>query len=290
MKISSILALVAVTGTLAPAALAQITFSGSYAQNFDSMGTGAAAPAGWSELSLSGSHDDFRFAGSTAAITTTVLPSDGPAYIRSGPAGTSTLTTNATLTVATGPTTQKGTGGYNLALAASSTDRALGTSPSGNAESQLQLSLTNATSDVITGFTVSYDIRRFTTTTVNNSGYQGANVGLEELPGYWLFYSLDGGQNWTNVSALNPTKTGPDGVIVPNTVGVTNVPATSFTLASPVAAGSGVLLRWVDDNAQSPSPDQIIGLDNVTITSVPTPGSLALLTLGALGVARRNRR
>ena len=35
---------------------------------------------------------------------------------------------------------------------------------------------------------------------------------------------------------------------LPNTVGVTNVPSTTVTLASPWAAGSDLLLRWIDDN------------------------------------------
>ena len=54
-------------------------------------------------------------------------------------------------------------------------------------------------------------------------------------------------------------------VIVPNTVGVTNVPTTAFNLSSPWNVGSNLLLRWVDDNGDAPSPDQILGLNNVSI-------------------------
>jgi hypothetical protein len=248
---------------------APVGFTGSYSQNFDSMGTaGTTAPAGWAEYSLSGSHDQFSFAGSTAAITTTVLPSDFSNSIVNGHDGL-VLTNNAALTAAT-PTNQRAANGFNFGLAASPNDRALGTSPTGVSACQLELGLTNNTGASVNTLNIAYDIRRFSTTAVNNSGYVGANIGLEELPGYWLFYSLDNGTSWANVSDLNPTKTGPGGVIVPNSVGVTNVPSTSFTLGSAWANGSTLLLRWFDDNAQSPSPDQLVGLDNVAI-SVPEP-------------------
>jgi hypothetical protein len=178
-----------------PALAAPISFTGSYSQNFDSMGTaGTAAPAGWAEYGLSGSHDQFRFAGSTAAITTTVLPSDFSDEIVSGH-DSLTLTKNPTLTAAT-PTNQRLASGFNFGLAASPNDRALGASPTGVAACELELGMINNTGAPISTVNVSYDIRRFSTTASNNSGYIGANVGLEELPGSWLFYSLDGGTNW----------------------------------------------------------------------------------------------
>ena len=51
------------------------------------------------------------------------------------------------------------------------------------------------------------------------------------------------------------------------------------------------LLRWVDDNAAQSSPDQIIGLNNVSVTAVPEPGSLAMLLagMGVLGWLFRKR-
>jgi len=272
-------------GLAASAARADLT----YTQNFDSMGqSGTAAPAGWSFSSLSGSHDLFSYAGSSASITTTFLPSSTPTAINNG-TGSSTLTANATLLAVTGPTNQRAAQGYNFGLSASPTDRALGTSPTGNAASELELSLINNDGGSLNSVTISYDIRRFSTTTTNNSGYTGPAVGLEENPGYWLFYSLDNGATWANVSALNPTIAGPSGVIVPNSVGVTNVPATTFSLSGAWNLGSTLKFRWVDDNAQSPSPDQLIALDNVSITAVPTPGSLSLLGVGALTMSRRRR-
>ncbi|MCY2926188.1 MAG: PEP-CTERM sorting domain-containing protein [Planctomycetota bacterium] len=50
--------------------------------------------------------------------------------------------------------------------------------------------------------------------------------------------------------------------------------------------------RFFDDNAQGPSPDQNIGLDNLVIQSVqnvPEPASMSLLALGALALLKRKR-
>ena len=101
------------------------------------------------------------------------------------------------------------------------------------------------------GVYVGYDTRRFTVGSADN-----------ELPGYWLLYSLDNGTTWTNVAALNPTLAS-----VPNTIGVTTTPATHITFSSALANAGTVLLLWVDDNAVQSSPDQIIGLDNVTLST-----------------------
>ncbi|MBC8143646.1 MAG: hypothetical protein H7Y38_19620 [Armatimonadetes bacterium] len=111
--------------------------------------------------------------------------------------------------------------------------------------------------------------------------------GPQELPGYQLFFSLDG-TTFTNVASLNPTLAGPTGVIVPNTVGVTTVVSNDIVLNGTVANGSNLILRFVDDNADQSSPDQIIGLNNVVIT-VPETSSLLLAANGRVRYARRNR-
>lgn len=222
---------------LAHRAIAQVGFNGSYSQNFDSMGpTGTVPPTGWSFFGALGG-------GNATWTNVTGIPA---ASVGGG-------TLNNTLTATTAFTTSSNTAGYNFALPASTGDRAIGTSPTSGQGLVLQLALSNSTGSAISAIRIRYDIRRFTAPAAN------------QLPGYGLFYSVNGGTTWQNAGALNPTLTGPAGVIVPSTTGVTTVPATAVSLASPWTAGTQLLLRWVDDNAAETSPDQILGLDNVVI-------------------------
>ena len=86
--------------------------------------------------------------------------------------------------------------------------RGIATAPTGNAGVALQYqSLVNNSGANLLSFDIAYDIKRFTV---------GAG-GADDLPGYWLFYSLDG-TTWNNVAALNPTLAN-----VPNTIGVTSI-------------------------------------------------------------------
>ena len=242
---------------------AQAPFAGSYTQNFDGMGTGAAAPAHWSFFgNLGGDNNTWKDANGISA-----------ASVGGG-------TANATLTATTtfGSGTRSNTLGYNFALSTSSTDRALGTSPTSGSGVVLQLSMTNDTGSPLEGVRIAYDIRRF------RVGDSGGNPVNNELPGYWLFYSTDNGTTWTNVSALNPVVSGPSGVVVPNTNGVTNVTPSPIYFPVPVAAGGEVRFRWVDDNADESSPDQIIGLDNVVI-DLPQPAPSVTLTAPGEGAS-----
>lgn len=69
---------------------------------------------------------------------------------------------NDTLTAATNFTTSSNSAGFNFALPASTTDRALGTSPTSGQFVALQLSLTNSTGAALDSLRIGYDIRRFT--------------------------------------------------------------------------------------------------------------------------------
>lgn len=234
----------------AMAGLASITqavdLTTTYSENFDSMGTGTAAPAGWAFYPIAGNSGTWTDA--------TGIPASG---VGGG-------TPNAALIVATPPTANSGGAGINAGLAASDTDRTLGTAPTSNAGAALQLSVTNTSGELLTGINLGYDTRRFQNGSAAN-----------ELPGYWLFYSLNNGTTWTNVAALNPTL-----ATVPNTTGVTNTPSTLVLFSSALANNSTVLLRWVDDNASQSSPDQIMGLDNVSISAASDP-SVALSWTGS---------
>ena len=258
LRITAALALL----TLGAGAHAASLSATGYAQNFNGMGTGNVAPEGWSVLTGN--------SGTSNSTWTTTIPGNGSNSVAS------LVATNGVLAVVTTPTGTNNNG-FNAAASASSTaDRVLATSPTTVSGGALQLSLSNDTGYAFDSLTVSYDTYRFTTATTAN-----------ELPGYWLFYSLDG-SSWTNVAALNPTLS-----TVPNTVGVSSF-SSVVTLGASVAAGQSLWLRWVDDNARQTSPDQIIGLDNVSIAAtapVPEPSTYALLMLGlgAVGVAARRR-
>lgn len=225
-------------------------------ETFDTMGaTGTVPPNGWS----------MRFINSgTNATWTDALPI---AANGTGSVATAVATTGA-LTVNNAPTTNNNNG-YN-AQGATLADRVIATAPTSIAGVAIQVQLRNNSGNAVNSISIGYDIRRYLAVATAN-----------ELPGYWLFYSLDGGTTWTNVDALNPTVAGPVGVIVPNTVGVTSVPITTFSLAGTWANGADLLLRWVDDNAVATSPDQIVGLDNVSITAVNVVGNPPTVTLTA---------
>lgn len=213
----------------------------SFSQNFDSMGTtGTAAPSGWS------------FYGYTVGSNTT-WASTIPATSVSGGTANATLIQATTFNTTS---TKSATQGYNFALSTVTSDRALGTSPATTQGVALQWSVTNTGSTAITAIRLGYETRRFTLASTAN-----------ELPGYWVYYSLDNGTTWTNAPALNPTLAGPSGIIVPNSVGVTTAPPTDIALTGPWSVGATLLLRWVDDNALETSADQIIGLDNVLLTA-----------------------
>ena len=247
MKLPLLAALYVLTAAAAPA----VNLTTTYSENFDSMGTaGTAAPAGWSFFSMGASSGTWTDA-------TGVLAS-----------GFGSPVANATLIVATPPSASSGTAGINAGLTASTADRSLATAPTGTNGSALQLTVTNTSGGPLSGVYISYDTRRFTVGSAAN-----------ELPGYWLFYSLDSGTTWTNVAALNPTI-----ATVPNTVGVTTTPSPLVTFSSSLANNSTVLLRWVDDNAVQSSPDQIIGLDNVTLaTTAPNPPPTVSISAPAAG-------
>jgi|GEM_PF-927137 len=280
------IALLAAGLSLGSSVHAQVGFTGTYTQNFDSLGTtGTVAPTGWSVYSEAGTHDTFSYYQDTA--------SGSPVAGVTPNLSAGALTLEPTLT-AGAAATQKGLVGYNFATTATATNRALGTSPSGNAATILEASFSNNTGRAISTLALSYDIYRFTTTVNNNTTFvtQGdLTAAVEENPGYWLFYSLNNGTTWTNVSSLNSTLSGPTGVIVPNAVGVTNVVAPTLSLSGAWAAGSTLTLAWIDDNAQGPSPDQLLGLDNVSVTAIPEPSCAAgIVGIAAVGACVLRRR
>jgi hypothetical protein len=196
----------------------------------------------------------------------------------------------------------KNANAYNIAHAATPTNRVLSTSPTGIDGNALQLILTNNTGSAFNSINLSYDIVKFYNGNLQSS-IDGTQPNAEELPGYQLFYKVDGGNTWFNAAALNPVRIA-DGIhpVVPagtvNNTGVngpvdynvTNITNANITLAQTVAAGQTLTLRWVDDNAVNISPDQVIGLDNVNVTATPIPAAAWLLGSGLLGLVGMRRK
>ena len=269
--------LLATTLLTLPAFGALLGPSGVYTENFDSMGTaGTAPPSGWQVYSI---------AGGSSTWTNTTGSNSTPA-IGAIPNGAAVAggTVSAGLVANDNPTGNQ-INGYNATGASGATsDRGIATAPTGIAGSAIELLLTNGTLNPISALSVSYDLRRYQVgaDAAGRSPPAGIPEGSEELPGYWLFYSLDNGATYTAVNSLIPVGAGPSSQpVVPNTVGLTNVSNASFALSGNWNVGSNLLLRWVDDNAIDPSPDQIIGIDNVRV-AIPEPSSLAAILVLSL--------
>ena len=196
-------------------------------------------------------------------------------------------TASAGLVVNDNPTANQ-VNGYNATGASGAvTDRGIATAPTGIAGSAIQLLISNGTGGALNGLTISYDIRRYQigADAAGRSPPHGIPEGSDELPGYWLFYSLDNGANFHRCRFVDSGWSGPSSQpIVPNTVGITSIANASFSLSGAWNAGSNLVLRWIDDNAIDPSPDEIIGIDNVQL-GVPEPSSLVLSAVAFSRVA-----
>lgn len=284
-----LLAVATLLGTLGAAHAASLTAAG-YTQTFDGMGTTTTLPTDWTVWKVGTSHSNW-----TTAITANGASDSVAAMtqITSSPVASTLFDTGIT-------TSTKNAGAYNIAHG-TSTDRVLSTSPTGVDGNALQLSLTNNTGSALGGIVLSYDMVKFYDGNKQSTIDTNYPVG-EELPGYQLFYSLDG-STWTNVSALNPVSTAdgihpliPVGTVNNNGVNgpvdftVTSVSNATVTFASAWSAGQTLNLRWVDDNAVNVSPDQVIGLNNVNVAAVPEPETYALFLAGLGLLATRRRR
>ncbi|NQW99636.1 Ig-like domain-containing protein, partial [bacterium] len=246
--IPTTLATLLMTGA-AQAQSASFTGSG-FTENFNSMGTaGTTRPTGWTTWNGA--------SGSGNGTWTTSITANGATN-----SVASMVSITAALTASSAPTANNNNG-YN-AQSGTAADRAMATAPTSNSATASQLAIVNNSAVDLASIQIAYDIRRYT-----------APATVNELPGYWLFYSLDG-TTWTNVAALNPTVSGTSGVIVPNSVGVTSVATTTVNLSSAWTVGSTLRFRWIDDNAVATSPDQVFGLDNVVISLAQAAPTVSL--------------
>ncbi len=225
------------------------SLTGSYVQDFDSMGTaGTTAPTGFSAMMIAGSTSTYV---SGTPITTT------------GIAGASTGST--TLVVQNTPSTPWSSSNQlgNVASIGNTNDRALGSGPTGTAASVIQMAIDNNTGGSLSSIMVGYDMK-----VLNMGGTGSGEVG--ELPGYSFFYSTTGGtsaSDWTAVAALSVADT---------VAGNVNRVQTTINFGTAVADGSTIFFRWADDNNTANSPDQNFALDNVIINRAPVLADTAL--------------
>jgi hypothetical protein len=227
-----------------------------YTQNFNAALTNSATalPPGFTSMVIAGANSTYT---ATNPITA--------AAIASATADTQTLLIwNVGTAVA-----KSGTQSYNIGCWDSLTDRALGTDPTGTAAQVIQLSLTNKTGATINGVTFRYDCKCLT----NGS----AGTEQSELPGYAFFYSTTGttsATNWTEVGGAgnNFLSNGipvANGLCLPNFTQGTTMSSgpVNITFVTPLTNNGVMYFRWADDNNVANSPDQMIGIDNISITS-----------------------
>ncbi len=242
LALNPLLLSAALWGMAAPLAQAASLGEQGYREDFDSMGVlGVSPPDGWSLW--------VGEPGSSRSSWTESISANGPGH------SVANMRRSRDNLLASNAPYAPSHVGYNAAFAVNQTkDRVLATSPTVFAGLAWQLELSNASGQAIETISISYDTRRFTVAAHEN-----------ELPGYQLFFSLDG-RSWQGVKALIP-----DLNSVPNTVGVTHVKQARVDLGGSWAPKAVLLLRWVDDNAEQSSPDQIIGLNNVEIQALSKP-------------------
>ena len=164
---------------------------------------GTAPPSGWQVYSITGGSSTWiNSTGSNSTPAVGAIP-NGVA-VAGGAASPG-------LVVADNPTANQ-VNGYNATgSSGAAADRGIATAPTGIAGSAIELLLTNGTGSPLSALTVSYDIRRYQAGADNTTRTPGAGIpeGSEELPGYWLFYSLDNGADLHGCEQCHPCRRRP---------------------------------------------------------------------------------
>ncbi|HWD91398.1 MAG TPA: Ig-like domain-containing protein [Verrucomicrobiae bacterium] len=273
------------------ASAAPTSFTGSYSQNFDSLGASdTTLPAGFASMAIPGSTGTY----------TAAKPIDA-----SGIAAATNNTQTLTIWNAGSAVVSSGAHSYNVGCWDAPTDRALGSDPASTGAQVIELSLVNNTGTTLYGITVSYDCKCLT----NGNIQSGGTIPTEqtELPGYCFFFSTTGtnsASSWTEVgvagnAALVNGVPAQNGLCLPNyTQGTTmSSGAVNIPFVTPLTNNGVMYLRWADDNNTGDNPDQMLAIDNISLSafnpftfqvSITSPAPNSTLPLGTNVVITAN--
>lgn len=273
MSTSRVLVGAAALLCIASAASAAISFTGSYSQNFDSMGSaGTAAPAEWGIYSLGSNMNANGGTGMALNAKTTLAVDDGSNF--GSPNGTATPTGNS----------------FNYGTTGSS-ERALGNIPTSaySGDILIQAAFTNNTGSAINALNIGYTGEQWRFNQATSSS------GLEGIALYFSSTSATAGFTAVGTAfdfvAPNQTvaQSGLPGAYRPldgNAAANRVVLSGTYTLPSSLADGSTFYLRWFDRN-EGATTDHGLAIDDVSVSLVPEPASLSVLMLGGLLLGRR---
>lgn len=269
LKLSAVVALVIVG--VASSAHAALNFSGSYAENFDSIGpTGTAVPTGWTIGHFSDNASLNATGGNGKTIVSEPLVvnlNDGTVAMYGGTNGVS----------------------YNYGTVGAA-DRAIGNLPrTPLGDHVMQVDFINTTGAPITQFSVSFAGEQWL-----DAQNTTPSSGPEKLR---FFYSpssaVSGFVAETALDFLPPVLTpqsAPYVVLDGNLAANRAVLSASITPATAIPVNGTFSLRWLDWNDSS-TLDNPLAIDDLVVSATvsPEPASLALLGLGAVALLKRRR-
>lgn len=274
--------LVVAGGVLAASASAQVSFAGSYSQDFDSLPrSGNAAANAWANNSTLVGWYGFR---------------SNPRADLGDPEGVAGVR-DATPNAPTGIAAVTGGGGaggfFSVGQNSTATDRALGVIPSGSAVSgdwSLALVLRNDAALPLVGFSLSFvgeQWRVSTSTLVNTWDFDYAvldsfSPSVLDATNTAGFVNPAGGAGDWSTPVNTGAASGLNGNLAANRVSV------SVSSSSVWNPGQFLVLRWWDDN--NPGDDHLMAIDDLSVTAevIPEP-SMLLVLAGAAWVVRRRR-
>lgn len=176
--------------------------------------------------------------------------------------------------------------------ATGNSDRALGSVASSSNIPAFGVAILNTTTDVLTEFTASFsaeEYRRAIPSTSTGSVLQNVlafSYGVTAssiLPTDFLNNAGMTANTSGNIVGTTPLAFGGGSQVQYSDLGTVTVTVTGLS----VAPGEYFFLRWVDANETG--NDAGLAIDNFTFTAIPTPGSIALMSLAGLVAGRRRR-